>query len=100
MRRFLPCDNDLPARAIPRRNAMSPPQLPRDGPVMDVSHPVEINLAIVGGREADVVFLYDFNRTVGERLDFHKPLSREPRLNHGSAAIAFADCERVILLTN
>ena len=47
LRGILPCHGDLAACcAMPRGDAMSPPQLPRDTPVVDILHPVEVGLLV------------------------------------------------------
>ncbi len=95
LRRILSRNNDLVAsRTVPRRNAMSPPQLPRDAPVMDVLHPVQVRLPVVLRRELDVAFLHRCDGLVRQRLDLHEPLRRKSRLNHGLAAVAVAHGSR------
>ena len=85
-------DSDLLARrAMPRRNAMAPPQLPRDAPVMDVPHPLEVGLAILVRTDLDVALLDSGDGLVGERLDLHEPLRRQPRLDNILRAVAPAD---------
>src|SRR5262249_8916138 len=83
---------------MPSRNAMSPPELARDGPVVDVTHPVQINLAVIWRGEANVALLDDFDCTVCQGLDFDEPLHGEARLDDGSAAVTLADCKRVVFL--
>ncbi len=47
LRRRLTRNDDLAAGlAVPRGNAMSPPQLPRDAPVVNVAHPLEVRLGV------------------------------------------------------
>src|SRR6185312_5991257 len=81
-RRRLARDDQLTAlRAMPRRNAMSPPQLARDTPVMNVAHPLEVRLGVILGNELDLASLHNFDRAIGQRLNLHEPLRREPRLH-------------------
>jgi hypothetical protein len=67
-------DHFLARAARPRRNAMSPPQLPRDAPVVNVVHPVQINRAVVLRDDRDFVCLDRLARAIGERFDLHEPL--------------------------
>ena len=64
---------------------------------MDVAHPVEVNLLVVFGNDGDLALLHCLGRALRQRRDLDEPLRRKPRLNYGSAAVAFADGERVIL---
>src|ERR1700757_4555109 len=82
---------------MPCRNAMSPPKLAGDAPVMDVAHPLEISFGVILRREFDLAFFYCFNRTIGQRLNLNEPLRRESRFYDGLAAVTFADSQRVVL---
>src|SRR5579884_762564 len=85
--------------AVPRGNTMSPPQLARDAPVVNVLHPVQVDGLVIVGREADVSLRDRFRgglrhaHAAGARLlvDGDEPLRGEPRLDHGLAAVALAD---------
>src|SRR6185295_3771957 len=79
---------------------MSPPQLTRDAPVVDILHPVQVNRAIVRWRNPYEVLLHNFNRAIRERLNLDEPLRREPRLDHRPAPIAFRECQLVIFFAN
>ena len=77
---------------------MAPPQLARDAPVVDVAHPLDVGLAVLLGREADVALVDRGDGLVGERLDLDEPLRRKPRLDTTRlAAVAVADGVRVVL---
>src|ERR1019366_5836485 len=90
--------NDFAAvLAVPRRNAMAPPQLARDAPIVNVAHPLEISLGVILGNELDLPVFDRFDGAIGERLNLHEPLRREPRLDDGLAAIALAQRDNVIL---
>ncbi len=89
-------DGDLAAGdAVPCGNAVSPPELAGDAPVVNVAHPVEIGFRRLRGREFDVALLDGGDGFVGERLDFYEPLRGKARLYHCLAAVAFSDGERV-----
>src|SRR6266446_10240838 len=49
--------NLLAIPAMPRRNAVSPPELSRQRPVADIPHPLEIHLAPVFGDDPDLTAL-------------------------------------------
>ena len=79
---------------------MPPPQLPRNAPVVDVVHPVQINLLVVFRNNRDLAVLDHLNRPIGQRLDLDEPLCRKPRFYNGSATIALADRDGVVLLAD
>ncbi len=76
---------------------MSPPQLARDAPVVNVAHPLEVGLGVILRHELDVAVLDHFDGAVGQRLNLHEPLRRKPRLDDGLAAIAFSQRDNVVL---
>ena len=82
--------------AIPRRNPVSPPKLPRQRPVANIPHPVEIFLAPVVRNDANFIPLYRGNRGFRQRLHLAEPLRRSPRLHHRLAALANPYSMRVI----
>ena len=67
---------------------MSPPQLARDRPVMDVVHPVQINLAVVVGDNRDLALLDGRDRFLRQRCNLYEPLLRKPRFNDRPATVA------------
>src|SRR2546426_2112 len=81
---------------MPGRNPVPPPQLPRNAPVMDVVHPVQVNLLVVFRNDRDLTVLHHFRCVLCQRLDFAEPLRRKPRLDHRPAAVAFSQRNRVI----
>ena len=51
-------DGDFAAgRAVPGGDAMAPPELAGDAPVVDVRHPLDVGLAVLLGGELDVALL-------------------------------------------
>src|SRR5262249_22864924 len=84
---------------VPCGNAMSPPQLPRDAPVVYVLHPLQIDGPVILGSEADVALgggarcRRSHAHAAARRLllHCHEPLQRETRRNRGAAAVALAD---------
>ena len=87
----------LALAAIPCRNPVSPPQLPRDAPVVDVTHPVQVNLPVILRRKTNVSLLHHFDGALRQRRNLDEPLRREPRLDNRARAIALAERNRVIL---
>src|SRR5262249_5872487 len=95
-RRRLARHHDLAALpAMPGRDAMAPPTLPRHAPVADVVHPLEIRLAPILRDELDASGFDGLDGPGGQRLHLHEPLRGDERLDYGFAALAFADAESV-----
>ena len=91
-------DGDLVAlRAVPCGNAMAPPELARDAPVVNVLHPLEVGLLVHLRREADVLLADGCLGLVGQRLNLDEPLRREARLDRRLAAVAVAHVVDVVL---
>ena len=86
---------DVAGLVVPRRDAVAPPQLAADAPVLDVVHPLEIRLRPVFRHEADAAVFDRRDRRLGQRCDAHVPLVRQPRFEHGVAAIAARHLQRV-----
>src|SRR5215831_7508601 len=91
--------------AVPCRNTMSPPQLARDAPVMDVLHPLQVDGPVVVRRNADVAFGDGARRRLGKAhaavrrllVNRNEPLLGKPRLNNSFAAVALADGVGMVL---
>src|ERR1051325_5023692 len=82
---------------MPSWNAMSPPELAGDAPIMDVPHPLEIRLGVIFRSERDLAFLYRFNRAIRQRLNLDEPLRGEAWIHNGLTAVTLADGQRVVL---
>ena len=67
-------DEAVAGVAVPGGDAVTPPQLAGDAPVVDVVHPLVVGALVVVGREADVAFVDGLNGLVGEWLDLEEPL--------------------------
>src|SRR5215217_1514436 len=78
-------------RAIPNRDAMTPPQLTADAPILDILQPVVIGLLESFGDDLDAAVLYSFECGFGQRLDGHKPLGGDHRLDDLSTPLAARD---------
>ena len=84
---FAAPDVNVSGRVIPRRDTMTPPDLSRDAPVLDVAHPVVIGVFPIVGHEADLPAFHCFYGRPGQRTHFHEPLVGEQR---------FDDCLRAV----
>ncbi len=84
-------DIDIAFGVVPRRNSMPPPQLSRDTPILDVSHPVEVLVLPVLRYESYASLLDGFYGGYSERLGPHVPLIRQIRLDDRAAAVAARD---------
>ena len=72
--RFLRNNHLAACVAVIGRDAMSPPELPRDAPIANVVHPVEICLFKPFGNELHLAVSHRFDGRRGKRLHIHKPL--------------------------
>ena len=73
--------------AVPDRDAVSPPELARDAPVLDVLQPVVVDLGEALGHDADAPVAHGRQGGVGQRLDAHEPLRGDHRLDDLAAAL-------------
>src|ERR1035437_10798372 len=84
-------DGDLATvGAVPCGDAMAPPELARDAPVVDVLHPLEVGLLVHLRRKAGVLLADGLFGLVSQRLNLDEPLCREARLHDplSSGAVA------------
>src|SRR5688572_3461642 len=70
---------------------MTPPELPGNGPIVDVLHPVEVNAKKSVGNKRHLTRLGRFDRRFGKRLHTHEPLLANDRLDDRATSIAVAD---------
>src|SRR5947207_13986304 len=85
---------------MPGWNPVPPPQLSGNAPVMDVFHPVQINLLVIFRNDRDLAVFNDLRCPLRQRLDFDKPLRRKPRPDHRPAAVAFSQRNRVVFFSD
>src|SRR5690606_2398166 len=83
--------DDLAVRAVPDRDAVAPPQLPRDASVVQVVDPVEVALLHLLRMDLDPAVADRVTGGLGERADLDPPLHGQARLDGGLAARAVAD---------
>ena len=90
-------DIDVARLVIPRRNAVAPPQLAGNTPVLNVTHPGEIHVFVLLGHELDAAVFHGGNGRLGQRLGGHIPLVGQPGLDHHAGAIALGRLQAVRL---
>src|SRR5947208_13632915 len=74
--------------AVPDRNAMTPPELPRDVPVSNVLEPVHVHAFPLLREDPDGAVAQPLECGFRQRFHLHEPLVREARLDHGVGAVA------------
>ena len=90
-------DEDGAVRPVPGGDLMTPPELARDAPRLDVLEPLEIRLLPGLGHEARLPGAHRVERALGERPHVHVPLVGEIRLDDGARAVAVRHGMRVRL---
>ncbi len=82
----------IPAlRAVPGRNAVPPPDLPADAPVLDVLHPDEVIVFPLGRNDPGLAAPNRCDGRFCQRLRGNEPLEREHRFQHACTPVAMAD---------
>ena len=81
-------DVDTAVGRIPGRDLMSPPQLARDAPGLDVLEPLEIGLLPVLRDEAGLAGTHRRDRALGQGLDVDVPLVGQIGLDRHARAVA------------
>ncbi|RMQ40687.1 hypothetical protein ALQ05_101874 [Pseudomonas amygdali pv. mori] len=94
---FVAADVNLAGLVVPGRNAMAPPELTADAPVLDVAHPREIHVFVLLGHERDTAVFDSGNRRLGQRFGGDIPLIGQPRLDDGAGTVAFRHLQGVII---
>ena len=88
-------DDESALGQIPRRDALPPPQLTRDAPVLDVLHPVAVGVLVLFGDEADLVLHDGLRGGLGQLLHREEPLHRELRFDGHARTLRVSDVVRV-----
>ncbi|CAM5735024.1 hypothetical protein STENM223S_03475 [Streptomyces tendae] len=83
--------DDLALGAVPDGDAVAPPQLARDAPVVEVVDPVEVPLLHLLRVDLDLAVADGVAGGLGQRADLDPPLHGQPRLDGGLTARAVAD---------
>ena len=94
---FVAANVDLAGFVVPGRDAVAPPQLTADAPVLDVAHPREVHVFVLLGHELDTAVFNGRNRRLGQRLGRHVPLVGQPRLDDGPGAVALGHLQGVVI---
>src|SRR5438445_75317 len=82
--------------AVPRWDLMPPPDLTRNAPILDVSHPGQVVVRPLRWNQADLCGFDGLDRRPGQRLNFHEPLRRKIGFHHRLAAVALAECHGMV----
>src|SRR5438477_13135353 len=85
----------MSVRTVERGDAMSPPELAGDRPVVDVLHPVEIGRFPALRNDLDCSLAHDIDCRLGEWFDLHEPLAGDHRLDDRVASAVDTDAVRV-----
>src|SRR5687768_7914752 len=78
-------------RTIPDRDAVPPPQLPADAPILDILEPVEIDLLETFRHNFDTSIAYCVECRAGKRVHLHEPLRGYHRLDDFTSALCTRD---------
>ena len=73
---------------VPCRDAVTPPQLTGDTPVLNVAHPGEVHVFVLLRHELNVAVLDRFNRRFSQHVGTYVPLIGEHRFDNDAAAVA------------
>ncbi len=90
-------DVDVAGFVVPGRNAVAPPQLAADAPVLDVAHPAEVHVLVLLGHKLDLAALDGGDGFFRQRLGGDVPLVGQPGFDHGAGAVATRDFQCVVV---
>ena len=82
--------------AIPGGDAVPPPELPGNAPIVNLVHPIEINLLVVLGSDAHPPLFHHADGRLRQGLHLQEPLRGKQRLNHRVTALARAHAEGIV----
>ncbi len=85
---FTAADVDLAGLVIPGRDAMAPPQLAGNAPVLQVAHPGEIHVLVLFWHELDAAVFHRVDGRLRQCFHRHEPLVGEVRFNHHAGTVA------------
>jgi hypothetical protein len=89
-------DVDIALGVVPGRDAVAPPELAADAPVLDVAHPGEVGVLPVVRHEA-MRPSSTARWPVGQRSSLHVPLVGQEGLDDGAGAVAARHHELVVV---
>ena len=87
---------DIAVGVIPGRNAVAPPELPGNTPVLQVAHPGEIHVLVVLGHELDVAIFHRGNGRLGQLFHGHEPLVGQVGFDDNAGAVASGHLQGVV----
>ena len=99
-RRFTVRAKHAAIRRVPDRDAVSPPQLARDAPILNVLQPIKINLLKALWHNADLSIANGCQCFGCQRFDLNKPLRGDHWLDDLAAALTARHIQRVGLFLN
>ncbi len=73
---------------IPGGNAVAPPQLPGNAPVLNIAHPGEVHVLVLFGHELDTAAFHGINGLFRQWCGFYVPLVGEVGFDHHPGAVA------------
>ena len=82
---------DVAVVVVPCRDAVTPPQLAGDAPVLNIAHPGEIHVFVLLRHELDIAVLNRLYRRFCQHVGAHVPLVGQHRFDHHAAAVAVRD---------
>ena len=85
---------------VPGGDALAPPELTGDAPVVRVLHPVAVDVAILVRNELDAARFHLVKCLCRKVLELEEPLLAELGLDYGVCALAVADGRYVLLYLN
>ena len=89
-------NNYLSIRKIVCRDALSPPKLAADTPVVCILHPVTVGIAVFIRDELDEAILDGSKRARCELFHLEEPLGTEARLDDGVGTLAVSDRRGIV----
>ena len=87
---------DVALGVVPGRNAVAPPELAGNTPVLDIAHPGEVHILVLFGHELDTPVLHSFNGRLGQSLGVSEPLVGQHRLDDQAGAVATGYAQHVV----
>ena len=90
-------DNHRAIGQVPDRDAVAPPELARDTPVLDVFQPVVVNLLEALGDNPRAALAHGGQGQIRQGTHFHKPLLGEQRLDNLATTLTNPDAHGVRL---
>src|SRR5262249_16052558 len=89
------CDKCLSVRSVPRWNLVTPPELARNAPGLDIFHPVEIGLLPVLRNELGFSLAHSGDGGFRQFLAINLPLVGQEGLDHDVRAVAMRNDVRL-----